>query len=354
MNAQPRCHGAEPPLLGEPGAKRVGHPCALARRQLGERREPFAGQLLGEALVASQQQPPACSLATISSGTRRQVPARPSPRAPLTAALPQATVVPSPALAPASRTARSSAARRPGPSGSGITATSVSPIVSEMASTGSREATSSRFGPGDGEHGDCPRKRPPGLVRGGPDDAHLGRRLSHQHPHKPPATKLGFAGHRGLLERVALGRLGREHVDVGEDRLRQQVEGLGLEPRGDTHRRKPPPGDAGADPVGREQRLETPSRSHLAAAERRVHVGPRDRPARLDLGKEVAQRLLYAGPDALAERAVDRPRVRRDRAHRVDHLAGDVRQHGTEHAGDLGRKLVPRLIGHFLIWNLQI
>ena len=180
--------------------------------------------------------------------------------------------------------------------------------------------------PGDRQHGDLARQRPAGLVCGGSDDADLGRLLSHEHPREPAAAKLGLAGHRRLLQRVPLRRLGRQHVDVGEDRLREQVQGLRLKSRGDAHRRKPPPRDAGADPVGRQQRLHAAARSHLTAPERRVHVGARNRRAGLHLGQEMAQRLLHAGPDALAERAVDRTRVRRDRADRVDHLVRHIRQ----------------------------
>ena len=93
-------------------------------------------------------------------------------------------------------------------------------------------------------------QRPASLARSDLDRGRVGGRLAHEHPHQPPAAQLRLARCRRLLERVALGRFGRQHVDVGEDRLRQQVQRLGLEPCLDAGSREPPPGDPRARAVG--------------------------------------------------------------------------------------------------------
>ena len=157
--------------------------------------------------------------------------------------------------------------------------------------------------------------------------------------------QLGLARRRRLLARVAFGGLGREHVDVGEDRFGEQVQRLGLEPGRAAERDEPAPRHSGAGPVGAEQRVEAPPGAHLAPPERAVDVRPLDRAAGLDLGEEVAQRLLHSRADPGAELAFERSRVRRDPAHRVDDLVGDVRERRPEDLDDPWRELVPRLIG---------
>jgi hypothetical protein len=143
---------------------------------------------------------------------------------------------------------------------------------------------------------------------------------------------------------VALGRLGREHVDVGEDPLGEQVERVGIEARPDADGREPPPRDARADPVGGEQRVQAAACPHLALAERAVHVRTPNRPARLDLGEQVAERRLHAGDDADPEVALDRPRVARDVGDdRLNHLLGGLIEDRAEHLDDRRIELIPRM-----------
>ena len=158
--------------------------------------------------------------------------------------------------------------------------------------------------------------------------------------------QFGLARRRRLLARVPLGGLGRERIDVGEDRFGEQVQRLGLKPGRAAERDEPAPRHSGAGPVGAQQGVEAPPGAHLALAERPVDVRTLDRAAGLDLRQEVAQRLLHSGPDPDAEFALERSRVRRDSAHRVDDLVGDVRQRRPEDLDDPWRELVPRLIGH--------
>ena len=136
------------------------------------------------------------------------------------------------------------------------------------------------------------------------------RRLSHEQPHEPPPSELGGAGDRGPLERVPLRRLGREHVDVGEDRLGQQIQRRRLQARRLARRRGTTPGHSGPDPIGAEQRIETATDAHLAPPELAVDVRARHRTRGFDLGDQVSQRLLHAGADADAEIPLQRPRVR--------------------------------------------
>jgi hypothetical protein len=118
----------------------------------------------------------------------------------------------------------------------------------------------------------------------------------------------------GLGLGVALDRVGGELVDVGEDRLSQQAERLGVEARLAPGRREPSPGGAGADPIGGLQRVERPPLAQLAAAELDVDVAA-EAAARLrvaDQGDELAQRLAYPPPHAPAEAPLQRPGVGRD------------------------------------------
>ena len=160
---------------------------------------------------------------------------------------------------------------------------------------------------GDRQHRQRARQRPVGLHGGRLDGPGIRRRIADQHPHQSATPQVGLAGRGRLLERITLGRFGRQHVDVGEQRLGQQVQRVGLEARLDADLGEPPPRDPSADAVGAEQRLEAPPRAHLAAAERRVDVRARDVTADLDLGQEVTQRLLDALPDTVPERPLERP-----------------------------------------------
>jgi hypothetical protein len=67
--------------------------------------------------------------------------------------------------------------------------------------------------------------------------------------------------------------------------------------------------------------------------------------ALLDLGQQVLERLLDPDPEALAERALQRPRVHGNRRDGLHHLVRDVVEGGAQHSDDLARQLMPRLIG---------
>ena len=149
--------------------------------------------------------------------------------------------------------------------------------------------------------------------RRGPDGLLPGGRVLGEEPHQPAAAALVLAGRGGLLLRVALGRLGGELVDVGEDRAAERVDRVGLQAAGDARLDEPPPGEAGADAVGGEQRVEAAARLELPAPEldvgaaraRRVGVG------RGEQVEEAVERDLDADPHGLPELALERPRVAR-------------------------------------------
>ena len=65
----------------------------------------------------------------------------------------------------------------------------------------------------------------------------------------------------------------------------------------------------------------------------------------LDLLQEVLERLLDPDPQAVPERALQGPRVGGNRRDRLHHLVRDVVQSRAQDLDDLGRQLMPRLIG---------
>src|SRR4029079_18396304 len=79
----------------------------------------------------------------------------------------------------------------------------------------------------------------------------------------------------GLGLGEALDRVGREFVDVGEDRLGEKAQRLWVEPRPAAGRRKVSPGDPRADAVGGLERVEGASLAQLSAAERKVDLAAR-------------------------------------------------------------------------------
>ena len=221
------------------------------------------------------------------------------------------------------RAALELASAGPGPSGSGTSSAAglaedrgqgVGPAAAAPATPGRpRARRAPRPGAAAASRRPAPRHRQVGLG---------GRRLAHQQRRQLVAAPAAQVLDLGLRLGVALDRVGRELVDVGEDRLGEQGQHLGLEaglrPAG---RRDPPPGDPGADPVGGLQRVEAAALAQLAAAERDVDLAAR--PAAgvgvADQGDELAQRLGDAGADAAAEAALQRARV-------LGHLAGDRRR----------------------------
>ena len=67
--------------------------------------------------------------------------------------------------------------------------------------------------------------------------------------------------------------------------------------------------------------------------------------ALLDLLQEVLEGLLDADAHAVAEGALQRPRIRGDGRDGLHHLVRDVVQSRAQDLDDLGRELMPRLIG---------
>ena len=122
----------------------------------------------------------------------------------------------------------------------------------------------------------------------------------------------------GLGLCVTLDRVGREFIDVGEDRLGQQTQLLGIEaclPRG---RREVAPGNPGSDSVGGLQRVEGPPLAQLAPAKDQIDLASRLAPGLgiADQGDELSQRLGDAGTHTTPEAALERTGV-------LGHLAGD-------------------------------
>ena len=112
----------------------------------------------------------------------------------------------------------------------------------------------------------------------------------------------------GLRLGVALDRVGGELVDVGEDRLGQQAQLLGVEARPGGRRRRSAARRPGPRPGRRPAASRAVLRPQLAAAE-----GDVDLAARLaaglgiaDQGDELAQRLPDAGADPAPEAALER------------------------------------------------
>ena len=104
---------------------------------------------------------------------------------------------------------------------------------------------------------------------------------------------------------VALDRLSRQLVDVGEDRLREQVQRARLQPGCLAGGREPPPGHPRAEAICGEQRVEAAAGPHLAAPEVDVDAatGAAIGLGALDHLDELPQRLLDPGPQSLSERA---------------------------------------------------
>ena len=143
--------------------------------------------------------------------------------------------------------------------------------------------------------------------------------------------------------RVALDRLGRELVDVGEDALCQQVHRLRGHARRRAGRGQPPPGHPRAHPVGGQQRVETAALAPLAAPQRAVDLGLALGRGVAHLPQELAQRLVDPCPQPAAERALQRAGVGWDLGRDGGHdLVGEAGQLGLQHRGQRGRKIYHR------------
>ena len=248
---------------------------------------------------------------------------RPAPAPRTRAAAPASTAGPSAGGAVARRRARARSPR-PGPVRVGQAAGSRSRRATvASASAGSRRASAGEVGLGAGERGEpCAAASSPPRARRPRRSAAVGGGSRTSSAASSRRRRRRTVLDLGLRLRVALDRVGGELVDVGEDRLGEQAERLGVEVgRAGRPARDPPPGDPGADPVGGLQRVERPALAQLAAAEGDVDLAA-DPAAGLgiaDQGDELPQRLADAGADAAAEAALERARV-------LGHLAGDRRE----------------------------
>ena len=233
--------------------------------------------------------------------------------------------------------ARSISSPRPGPGRVGQQQAAGPVEDGGQGAGGSRRAIDPRSASAQASAATRPRQRPARLAGGGPQVRLGRRRLADEHRRQLAAAGAGDVLDLGLRLRVALDRVGGELVDVGEDRLGEQAQLLGVEAGAPGRGGDPPPGDPGPDPVGGLQRVEGPALAQLAAAERDVDLAADPAPALrvADQGDELAQRFLDAGADPAAEAALERPRV-------LGHLAGDRRQGLGGDRVELGLDQSPR------------
>ena len=254
---------------------------------------------------------------------------------------------PGPSTSRAPPAARSSSSARPGPVG--VRTQHAAGPSTTVASDSGGQAPRDRGQVllGAGERREPPRKRPARRPRRGADVGLRGGGSRTSSAASSRRRRRRTSSTLGLRLGVALDRVGGELVDVGEDRLGQQAQRLGVEarPRGPA-RGDPPPGDPGADPVGGLQRVQRAPLAQLAAAELDVDLAAR--PAAglgiADQGDELAQRLADAAADAAAEASLQRPRVLRDLAgDRGEDLRGDRLELGLDQVGDLDGKAAPGL-----------
>ena len=237
--------------------------------------------------------------------------------------------------------ARASASARPGPSGSG---TSSAAGAVDRASTSDLAAAA---GAASGGQVVLARRRAPPTARGSAQPAARAAREVGRVGRRVARAAASTSSRRRRRRRsstsdcacgVALDRVGGELVDVGEDRLGEQAQRLGLEPARRAGCGEPPPGDPRADPVGGLQRVERPP---LPAARRgRARRRPRG-PAR---GRASGSRIratnwrsasLDPGPDAAAEApSSGRAYSGTSRAIVREDLLGDRAELGLDQLGD--------------------
>ncbi len=176
-----------------------------------------------------------------------------------------------------------------------------------------------------GERRGGPRRLPVRRLGGRGELGLRGRRVAQEQRDQLAPAPLALALALRALLRIALDGVGRQLLDVGEDRLGERADHPAVEARAARGLRQPPPGDARADAVRRLERVERAALAELAAAEGDVHVAAGLAPAVgvADQGDELAQRLGHAHLHPAPEGALERSGVLGD-------LAGD-------RAEDLGR-----------------
>ena len=198
---------------------------------------------------------------------------------------------------------------------------------------------------GAGERG-CQTRHSP--ARGGRRRAQvllLGRRVAQQQRDEgaPPPAALALEPRARLG--VALDRVRRELLDVGEDRLSEQTQHLRVDVRAAGGLGQPPPGHARTHPIGGLQGVERAALPQLAAPEPDVDLAARARArGASNQLEELAQRLGDPGAHPASERALERASVGRHLAgDRGQDLVGDRLELGLEQVGDLRRQGPPGL-----------
>ncbi len=152
-------------------------------------------------------------------------------------------------------------------------------------------------------------------------------RLARQPREERRAAAVEIARLCELGGRVALDRLRRDLLDVGEHRPGQLALCIGRRPAARRRLAHATPRDTRADTVGGLQRVERAPRHQLAVAEVAV-----DRPGGgLLLAEEAAEGQLDARADSAAEVAAQRARVPGHLALDRDHdLLGEIREGGAD------------------------
>ena len=191
------------------------------------------------------------------------------------------------------------------------------------------------------------RQRPARGLGGGPDRLDGRRRILHSSRNSPLPAALAVA--RGLRLRLGEARrgLGRDLVDVGEDRLAEVVQRVGREAGARAGLDEAPPCPPRADAVGGEQRVQRAPGLVLAGAEPQVGVARAGIVGRLAHQQvhEAVERDLHAEAHDLAEAALHRARVAGHLGgDRGDDVVGEARERRAERVRCLWRER--RLRGH--------
>ena len=195
------------------------------------------------------------------------------------------------------------------------------------------------------------RRLPPGLARSSVDRVRAGGGIEHQ-LRKARTQPLALTGGGRLRLRVAVSRERRDLVDVGEDRLGEQSERAAVVAGLDRELRDAAPGDAGAEAIGRQQRVERAAFALLARAQSAidgVEVGA----VELGIGDEVGElrerdldALANPGSETAAKRAVVGGHAL---TNRLDHLVAELGHVGAKERPELGGQLPPGLVDRMIL-----
>ena len=190
-----------------------------------------------------------------------------------------------------------------------------------------------------------PRQRPRRGGRRGQDRL-LGRRhVLREQAHEAAAEALALAGGGRLLLGVALRRLGRELVDVGEDRLAERVDRARVEPAGHARLDEAPPRERGSR-GGRRRAARRGCGPRASRRGRGRRRSARPRPSSLagssirsmkrPSARSIATRTTWPNSPSIGARVVghlardrDDDLVRQRRQHRAQDLPGVGRDRGV-------------------------